>query len=113
MDAIPKSAVIGQVTYALAMLPKPHAWTLAILCDEDDAGRFEGGAHLVDTADASILAGLKTVDRIASNAGRFGKVEGAPIEGCTPHSALNWLHMVCLSPNSVDIKSGVTLPLMV
>ena len=60
-------------------LPQPHSSAATIFGDELDAGGIEGGAHLIDTADACILAGLKTVDCIASNAGRLGKVEGAPI----------------------------------
>lgn len=26
-----------------ARFPQPHAWPFAVLIDEDDAGRFEGG----------------------------------------------------------------------
>ncbi|WP_176476894.1 hypothetical protein [Mesorhizobium sp. WSM4313] len=79
-------------------LPQPHTSAAAVFWDELDAGGLEGRAHLVHAADPSILACFEPIDRIASDACRLGKVEGAPIEGCTPHAALNWLHVVLLSP---------------
>ncbi|WP_210248885.1 hypothetical protein [Aureimonas leprariae] len=36
-----------------------------------------------------------------------------PTKGCSPHTALNWLHMVILSPNVVDIKPVINIWLVV
>lgn len=93
--------------------PQPHAGAAAVLRDELDPGRFERGAHLVHAADTSILTSFKAIDGIPSNAGCFGEIEGAPIEGCAPHTALNWLHVVFLSPKSIDSNLVMALPLMV
>ncbi|WP_165848430.1 hypothetical protein [Mesorhizobium delmotii] len=93
--------------------PQPYPGAAAVLRDKLDTGRFERSAHLIDTADASILTSFKAIYGIPSNAGCFGEIERAPIEGCAPHTALNWLHVVFLSPKSIDSNLVMALPIMV
>jgi hypothetical protein len=87
---------VGQLNGRRGRLLEPHPGAAAILSDELDAGCLQRGAHLVDTADASVLATFKTVDSIPPNTGRFDSEKSGgrewesnpPKTGSLPHSDL-------------------------
>jgi len=95
----------------------PHAWATTgrrlTIAYENDPRILHRFPHLVDATHASVLTGFKTVHGVSSHVRLPGEFLGAPIEGCTPHATLIWLHVVFLSPDWLDSKSVMILSLTV
>lgn len=83
------------------------------VAQENDACGFEGRLHLFHTTQPGILPILESIDRVHADAGALGEPLSAPLKGSSGHAALFWLHVVKISPNVVDIKQVMLLPLMV
>jgi hypothetical protein len=63
---------------------------MAILIDEDDAGRFEGGAYVINCTGTKRFAPLESSDGICRDLGSFSKFSDTHLNGRTSHPALRW-----------------------